>query len=297
MVEQELRMHGAPVYVLHEIVHNLHVVERLRERGAVFVDSIEELAPGALVVFSAHGVPNRVVRQAEEKNLQLIDATCPLVKKVHFRARRYSREGREVIIIGHEGHPEVEGTKGWIEGPWHVVSTASEVEEIVIVDPEATAYVTQTTLIPKDTSKAIAALKRRFPFIVGPELDDICYATQSRQEAVRLLARRIDLLLVVGSRTSSNSNRLREVGEQSGCPSFLIEDACDIDPSWFSNIRQMGITAGASTPEVLVQGVVARIQELGATTVLEMDAASETTCTYVRDADTSQSGVNEARDS
>lgn len=292
MVEQELQVHGAPVYVLHEIVHNRHVVEKLRERGALFVESIEEIARGKLVIFSAHGVPQSVVRKAEERNLHAVDATCPLVKKVHFRARRYSREGKEVIIIGHEGHPEVEGTKGWVDGPWHVVSTASGIEELVIDDPGAIAYVTQTTLSTKNTRNIVAALKRRFPRIVGPELADICYATQSRQEAVYRLARRIDLLLVVGSRSSSNSNRLREVGERSGCLSYLIEDAGDIDPSWFSNIRQVGITAGASAPEVLVQGVVEKMQEMGAKTVLEMDEASEETFTYVRD--TSQSGVKEA---
>lgn len=292
-VEQSLKRKSEPVYVLHEIVHNRHVVQDLRGRGAVFVESVEEPPPGALVIFSAHGVPGSVVVQARARSLQVIDATCPLVKRVHFRARRYSREGKEVIIIGHEGHPEVEGTKGWINGPWHVISTASEAEGLVVGDPGAIAYVTQTTLSTMKTGDIIAALKSRFPSIVGPELADICYATQSRQEAVHRLARRIDLLLVVGSRSSSNSNRLREVGEQSGCLSFLIEDAGEIDPNWLSNTREIGVTAGASAPEVLVQGVVRRIQELGATAILEMDAASESAFTLVRDTNLSPSRMNE----
>lgn len=297
MVELKLQLHGPPVYVLHEIVHNRHVVEKLRERGAIFVESSEEIPPGSSVIFSAHGVPESVFRHAEEMHLHAIDATCPLVKKVHFRARRYSREGKEVIIIGHEGHPEVEGTKGWIDGPWHVVSTVSEVEKLHVEGPGDAAYVTQTTLSTKNTSKIIEALKERLPHIVGPELADICHSTQSRQEAVHRLARSIDLLLVVGSPNSSNSNRLREVGEQNGCLSYLIEDAGSIDPCWLCNVRQIGVTAGASAPEVLVQGVVKRMLELGATTVQEMDAAFETTFTHVRKTDTAQSGVSATHDS
>ncbi|RJR41319.1 MAG: 4-hydroxy-3-methylbut-2-enyl diphosphate reductase [Desulfobacteraceae bacterium] len=270
-VELELQLHGAPAYVLHEIVHNRHVVENLRQRGALFVESIDEVPPGGLVIFSAHGVPEPLFRQAEQRRLRVVDATCPLVKRVHFRARRYSRAGNEVVIIGHEGHPEVEGTKGWIEGQWHIVSTAPEVERIHVQNPSAVSYVTQTTLNAKHTCKIIGALRRRFPTIVGPELADICHATQSRQAAVKSLTRRIDLLLVVGSESSSNSNRLREVGEQGGCPSYLIEDADRLDPSWLSNLECIGVTAGASAPEVLVQGVVDRIMETAPATVLEMD--------------------------
>jgi 4-hydroxy-3-methylbut-2-en-1-yl diphosphate reductase len=294
VVEQELLIHGAPVYVLHEIVHNRYVVEGLRERGALFVESIDAIATGAAVVFSAHGVSRSVVRMAEEKNLRAIDATCRLVKKVYFRAQRYSREGREIIIIGHQGHPEVEGTKGWIDGTWQVVSTAADVEQLVVDDPGAVAYVTQTTLSTEDTRTIIGALKTRFPRIAGPGVGDICYATQSRQEAVHQLAGRIDLLLVVGSRTSSNSNRLREVGERSGCRSHLIEDAGDIDPSWLRDVRKIGVTAGASAPEVLVQGVVRKMRELGARAVVEMDNESETAFTGVRDTELAQSNLNAA---
>ncbi len=275
MVEQVLTFRGAPVYVLHEIVHNRHVVETLKTRGALFVESITEIAPGAVVVFSAHGVPDSVVLQARERSLQTVDATCPLVKKVHFRARRYSRQGLEVIIIGHRGHPEVEGTKGCIDGPRHVVSTVEEVERIRVKNPEALAYLTQTTLNIKTTLDILKALKRQFPSIQGPALADICYATQSRQDAVHRLAREIDILLVVGSRNSSNSNRLREVGEQSGCLSYLIEDAGDIDPSWFREDQYVGVTAGASAPEVLVKGVVEKLQALGDVTVREMEAGNE----------------------
>lgn len=280
MVEELLTCNGAPVYVLHEIVHNHQVVDQLRERGAIFVESIEEIAPGASVVFSAHGVPDSVNTQAKERNLRAIDATCPLVKKVHSRARRYSREGFEVVIIGHQGHPEVEGTKGCIDGPRHVVSNIAEVEGLEIQSPQALAYVTQTTLNIRHTRNIIAALTQRFPSVKGPGLSDICYATQSRQEAVHRLAREIDILLVVGSRNSSNSNRLREVGEQSGCLSYLIEDANDIDPVWFRNRLHVGVTAGASAPEVLVSGVVEKLQTLGPITVREMDAASEATIGY-----------------
>jgi 4-hydroxy-3-methylbut-2-enyl diphosphate reductase len=282
IVEQVLQAEGAPVYVLHEIVHNRHVVEDLRARGAIFVESIDEIPPGAFVIFSAHGVPDTVVKQAEARELRAVDATCPLVKKVHSRARRYSRQGREVIIIGHQGHPEVEGTKGCIEGARHVVSSAESVAGLAVRDPEALAYVTQTTLNIQHTIGNIRALKLRFPTIHGPGLADICYATQSRQEAVRRLARDIDILLVVGSRNSSNSNRLREVGEGNGRPSYLIEDAGDIDSNWLREGRHVGVTAGASAPEVLVQGVVERLQALGATGVREMDEDPEpaVTCSW-----------------
>jgi 4-hydroxy-3-methylbut-2-enyl diphosphate reductase len=279
MVEQLLTSHGAPVYVLHEIVHNRHVVENLNERGALFVETVEDVPPGALVIFSAHGVSDAVARRAKQRRLRIIDATCPLVKKVHFRARRYGRRGLEVIIIGHKGHPEVEGTMGCVSGPLHVVSTLAEAEALRVGDPTALAYVTQTTLNIKGASDIIAHLKGRFPGIKGPALADICYATQSRQRAVHRLASEVDLLLVVGSRNSSNSNRLREVGEQTGCPSYLIEDARDMDPAWFTTKNSVGVTAGASAPEVLVEGVVEKLQSLAIIRVREMDSGFEETFT------------------
>jgi 4-hydroxy-3-methylbut-2-enyl diphosphate reductase len=289
IVEKVLVLHGAPVFVLHEIVHNRHVVENLKERGALFVEAVEDVPPGAMVIFSAHGVSDTVARRAKERRLQVIDATCPLVKKVHQRARRYGREGLEVIIVGHKGHPEVEGTMGCVKGPFHVVSTATEVQALRVESPGALAYVTQTTLNIRDAADIIALIKRRFPRIKGPGLADICYATQSRQEAVHRLAREVDLLLVVGSRNSSNSNRLREVGEQSGRLSYLIEDARDINPAWFINKRCVGVTAGASAPEVLVKGVVQKLQDFEGLKVREMEAASETAFTYGWGTDSSKS--------
>jgi 4-hydroxy-3-methylbut-2-enyl diphosphate reductase len=277
IVERILTLQDAPVYVLHEIVHNRHVVENLKERGALFIENIEDVPSGAMVIFSAHGVSDAVVRRAKERRLRVVDATCPLVKKVHFRARKYGRKGREVIIIGHQGHPEVEGTMGCVNGPLHVVSTMSEVSKLRVEDAGSLAYVTQTTLNTMDAGRIIAALKRRFPGIKGPGLKDICYATQSRQEAVHRLTRDVDLLLVVGSRNSSNANRLREVGEQSGRLSYLIEDARDINPAWFVNIHCVGVTAGASAPEFLVEGVVERVQDMVTIRVREMDASSEAT--------------------
>lgn len=279
LVEHLLTLHGSPVYVLHEIVHNRHVVENLRERGALFVEAIDDVPSGALVVFSAHGVSDTVAMQAKERRLKVADATCPLVKKVHFRTRRYGRGGLEVIIIGHKGHPEVEGTMGCVGGPLHVVSSLAEARALRIETPMTLAYVTQTTLNIQDAKDIIAYLKRSFPGIKGPGLADICYATQSRQEAVQRLAHEVDLLLVVGSRNSSNSNRLREVGEQTGCPSYLIEDAGDIDPAWCRGKRRVGVTAGASAPEVLVEGVVEKLQDLSIIHVKEMEPASEKTFT------------------
>ena len=280
IVEQILTMQEAPVYVLHEIVHNRHVVENLKERGALFIENIEDVPSGAMVIFSAHGVSDAVVRRAKERRLRVVDATCPLVKKVHFRARKYGREGREVIIIGHQGHPEVEGTMGCVNGPLNVVSTVADVGKLQVEDAGSLAYVTQTTLNTMDASRIIAALKWRFPGIKGPGLKDICYATQSRQEAVHRLTRDVDLLLVVGSRNSSNANRLREVGEQSGRLSYLIEDARDINPTWFVNIHCLGVTAGASAPEFLVKDVVERVQDTVTIRVREMDAPSEATLAH-----------------
>ena len=274
-VERALKLYDTPVYVLHEIVHNRHVVRDLRDLGARFVEELEEVPLGSVTIFSAHGVSASVVEQAKKRNLRVIDATCPLVTKVHLQAQSYSRKGMEVIIIGHSGHPEVEGTRGRIDGPVHVLSTTEEVEQLKVNNPELLAYVTQTTLSLDDTRRVIDMLQQRFPAIAGPNLRDICYATQSRQNTVRKLASDIDLLLVVGARNSSNSNRLREVGGHNGLPSYLIEDAEEMDPIWFNDKKNVGITAGASTPEILVQGVVRRIRDYGAVRVSEMHGEQE----------------------
>ncbi len=276
IVERALDKFGTPVYVLHEIVHNRHVVEDLKHQGALFVENLAEVPPGALTIFSAHGVSTAVVKQAEERNLRVIDATCPLVTKVHLQAQRYSQQGFEVIIIGHPGHPEVEGTRGRVQGPVHVVSNVGGVAALKIKDPDRLAYVTQTTLSIDDTREVIEALKKRFT-LQGPNLSDICYATQSRQNAVRQLAKKIDVLLVVGARNSSNSNRLREVGEQNGLSAYLIEDAEDLDPSWFSENPRVGITAGTSAPEAMAQGVLNRLRTYGVASVSEMAGDRETT--------------------
>ena len=275
IVERALEKYGTPVYVLHEIVHNRRVVEDLKNQGALFVENLVEVPPGAVTIFSAHGVSTAVVKHAEKRNLRVIDATCPLVTKVHLQAQRYSQQGFEVIIIGHPGHPEVEGTRGRVEGPVHVVSHVAEVAALKIKDPDRLAYVTQTTLSTDDTHEVIEALKKRFT-IQGPDLSDICYATQSRQNAVRQLAKRIDVLLVVGARNSSNSNRLREVGEQNGLPSHLIEDADDLNSAWFSENMRVGITAGTSAPEAMVQEVIDRLRGYGASSIREMEGVSET---------------------
>jgi 4-hydroxy-3-methylbut-2-en-1-yl diphosphate reductase len=278
IVERCLELYKPPIYVLHEIVHNRHVVEQLRERGAVFVESLAEVPTGGVCIFSAHGVATAVVQQAEAQQLNVIDATCPLVTKVHLQAQRYARQGYEIIIIGHPGHPEVEGTRGRIEGKVYVLSTEAEVAELHVSNPHQLAYVTQTTLSIDDTKTVINALLQRYPHIQGPALNDICYATQNRQNAVRELLQSIDLLLVVGAHNSSNSNRLREVGAQSGVASYLIEDANDIQIEWFSGSPRVGITAGASAPEILVTGVLARLNELGiANQVRTMEGIEENT--------------------
>ena len=277
IVERALALYGAPVYVLHEIVHNRYVVDDLSARGVVFVDDLEEIPPGAVTIYSAHGVSDAVVTRGAERGLRVIDATCPLVTKVHLQAQAYERGGREVILIGHPGHPEVEGTRGRIRGPVHVLSTVEEVEALAVRDPEHLAYVTQTTLSVDDTRDVIAALLRRFPSIQGPALKDICYATQNRQNAVRTMSEAIDLLLVVGSKNSSNSNRLRELGERKGVPSYLIDGAHDIDPAWFHPGVRIGVTAGASAPESLVQQVLERLRALGVSSVREMEGERETT--------------------
>jgi 4-hydroxy-3-methylbut-2-enyl diphosphate reductase len=277
IVELALEIHGPPVYVFHEIVHNRHVVDSLRERGAVFVERLDVIPSGSVTVFSAHGVSTAIVEQAKRSRLQIIDATCPLVTKVHLQAQRYSRQGYAVVIIGHAGHEEVEGTQGSIEGPVHIVSTVEDVEALPAIPEQRIAYVTQTTLSIDDTRAVIAALKGRFPSIQGPELDDICYATQNRQNAVRALAREIDVLLVVGARNSSNSNRLREVGEQCGVPAYLVQDDTEINAGWFIGKLLVGVTAGASAPEILVERVLAKLRPLGVTSVRELDGVRETT--------------------
>lgn len=277
IVEGALAIHGAPVYVLHEIVHNQHVVQDLSDRGAIFVESLDEVPPGSVIIFSAHGVANTVVRRAKEGDLRIIDATCPLVTKVHRQAQRYRKVGSELIIIGHAGHPEVKGTRGRVDGTVHVISTPEEVDALHVQDPQALAYVTQTTLSLDDTREVVAALRGRFPKIRGPGLDDICYATQNRQNAVRELATRVDVLLVVGARNSSNSNRLREVGEHMGLRSYLVQTEDDLDPAWFAACGRVGITAGASAPEVLVHRVLDRLRALGATSVTELDGIKEST--------------------
>jgi len=276
IVERALEKYGAPVFVLHEIVHNKHVLEDLRARGVRFVDSLEEIPEGSVTIFSAHGVAADVVAKGNQRRLRVIDATCPLVTKVHDQAQRYEHAGREVILVGHPGHPEVEGTRGRIEGPVHVLSTVDEVERLVVKDPARLAYVTQTTLSVDDTREVIEALMRRFPEIRGPALKDICYATQNRQDAVREMSGSIDILLVVGSQNSSNSNRLRELGERKGVPAHLIDDERDLDPAWFTAGMRIGVTAGASAPEALVQKVLSRLRDLGVVSVDELQGKRET---------------------
>jgi 4-hydroxy-3-methylbut-2-enyl diphosphate reductase len=275
IVERALELYGAPVYVLHEIVHNRYVVDDLSRRGVVFVDSLDLVPEGAVTIFSAHGVADAVVQRGLDRKLRVIDATCPLVTKVHLQAQQYQRAGREVILVGHPGHPEVEGTRGRIAGPVHVLSTVEEVEHLEVGDPERLAYVTQTTLSVDDTREVIDALVRRFPSIVGPALKDICYATQNRQNAVKEMSGAIDLLLVVGSPNSSNSNRLRELGLRKGVASHLIDGAHEIDPRWFRTGLCIGVTAGASAPESLVREVLARLRELGVGSVTEMAGERE----------------------
>jgi 4-hydroxy-3-methylbut-2-en-1-yl diphosphate reductase len=263
IVERALIKFGPPIYVRHEIVHNRHVVEDLRARGAVFVDELDEVPEGAMTVFSAHGVARKVEQAASTRALPVIDATCPLVAKVHAEGRRYAGQGREIVLIGHAGHAEVEGTIGQIDGKVYLVQTVEDATALQVEMPEKLSYITQTTLSVDDTRGIIAALKARFPAIVGPDVRDICYATQNRQEAVHHLAELVDLILVVGSKNSSNSNRLREIGAELGRPSYLIDDASHLQGSWFEGIRTVGLTAGASAPEVLVQGVIEGLRQFG----------------------------------
>jgi 4-hydroxy-3-methylbut-2-enyl diphosphate reductase len=277
IVERALELYGAPIYVRHEIVHNRYVVENLKAKGVVFVQEVAEIPDGAITVFSAHGVSEKVEGSARLRELPVIDATCPLVTKVHREAQRYEEEGRQIILIGHEGHPEVEGTSGRVKSGVLLVSTAADVDVLEVDDPEKLSYVTQTTLSVDETSQIVAALKNRFPEIKGPELRDICYATQNRQNAVRKLATEVQLLLVIGSSNSSNSNRLRDLGEEMGTPSYLINGAKDINAKWLEDVNAVGITAGASAPELLVQQVVEHLGTLAETEVTTLDGIVENT--------------------
>jgi len=276
IVEHALKLYGAPVYVFHEIVHNRHVVEDLRSRGVVFVDDLEAVPAGAVAIFSAHGVSDAVVEQARQRELRVVDATCPLVAKVHLQAQRYARLGYDVVVVGHRGHEEVEGTIGSVRGPVHLVSGLADVATLEVADPERVAYVTQTTLSLDDTRAIIAQLRHRFPRIEGPGVDDICYATQNRQNAVRDMLPARDLVLVVGARNSSNSNRLRELASERGVPAYLVEDEADIDPAWLQGVHSLGLTSGASAPEVLVTRVCERLQALGAGTIRQLPGLRET---------------------
>ena len=275
LVERALKKFGPPIYVRHEIVHNRHVVEDLRTRGAVFVDELDEIPPGAMTVFSAHGVAKRVEEVARERGLPVIDATCPLVAKVHNEGRRYAGAGREIVLVGHAGHAEVEGTIGQIDGVVHLVQTVEDVAKLQPGTPDRLAYITQTTLSVDDTRGIINALKARFPEIVGPDVRDICYATQNRQQAVRDLAQVVDMILVVGSRNSSNSNRLKEIGDEIGKPAYLIDDAEALRPEWFRGIATVGLTAGASAPEMLVQGVIDGLRQFDAVEVTTLAGVAE----------------------
>ena len=275
IVERALEQFGAPIYVRHEVVHNKFVVEGLRQRGAIFIEALSDVPAGATLIFSAHGVPKSVRDEAAARGLRIFDATCPLVTKVHVEVGKMRTEGREIIMIGHRGHPEVEGTMGQSTGGMYLVETADDVATLQVTNPSALAYVTQTTLSVDDAAVIVAALRTRFPEIVGPKKDDICYATQNRQDAVRVLAEDCDLVLVVGSVTSSNSNRLREVAALLGREAYLIDRAEHIDPAWLNNSPRIGVTAGASAPEVLVEEVVARLHELGAGAVANLDGVIE----------------------
>jgi 4-hydroxy-3-methylbut-2-en-1-yl diphosphate reductase len=275
IVERALTLYGPPIYVRHEIVHNGHVVDRLRAKGVRFVEEVDEVPPGSITIFSAHGVSSAVDEAAKARGLKVIDATCPLVARVHLEGARYSRQGRDVVLIGHAGHAEVEGTLGRLAGAVHLVASAEDVAGLKVERPDHVAYITQTTLSVDDTRGIIDALKARFPSIVGPNTDDICYATQNRQRAVLELAPKVDLVLVVGAANSSNSNRLREIAEAAGVPAYLIEDAFGLDTGWLDGVSSVGITAGASAPEDLVQDVIATLKRRGGVRVSTLPGIEE----------------------
>ncbi|MFZ2162974.1 MAG: 4-hydroxy-3-methylbut-2-enyl diphosphate reductase [Sideroxyarcus sp.] len=275
IVERALVLHGAPIYVRHEVVHNKFVVDSLNAKGAVFIENLSDVPPGSILIFSAHGVPQSVRREAEARGLTVFDATCPLVTKVHIEVSRMRQQGKEIIMIGHKGHPEVEGTMGQSDGGMYLVETPADVQTLQVQDESNLAYVTQTTLSMDDASAIIAALRTRFPLITGPRKDDICYATQNRQDSVKMLAKQCDLVIVVGSPNSSNSNRLREVAKNLNVPAYLIDNASQLKPEWLQGKPRVGITAGASAPEVLVQAVIERLKELGVVTVCEAEGIRE----------------------
>ena len=275
IVERAIELHGAPIYVRHEIVHNRFVVEDLRNKGAVFIDELDEVPSGGIVIFSAHCVAKLVREEAESRGLQVFDATCPLVTKVHIEVAKMRAAGREIIMIGHKGHPEVEGTLGQSKDGMYLVETLEDVAALRVSDPDNLSFVTQTTLSVDDAAAVATALKKRFPTITEPKKSDICYATQNRQDAVKIMAPQCDLVLVVGSANSSNSNRLREVAERKGIESYLIDGPDAIEPAWLKDRTRIGISAGASAPEVLVQQVIKRLKELGAVSVRNMDGLQE----------------------
>ncbi len=275
IVERALARFGAPVYVRHEIVHNAYVVSDLRRKGAVFIESLEQVPAGSTVIFSAHGVPKEVHAQAQSLGLHIFDATCPLVTKVHVEVAKMWANGYEIIMIGHKGHPEVEGTMGQVRDRMHLVEELADVEQLQVADPHKLAYVTQTTLSVDDAAQVIAALKKRFPAILGPKKQDICYATQNRQDAVKFMAPQCDLVIVVGSPNSSNSNRLREVAHKLGVPSYMVDEPAQIDPAWLVGKRRIGVTAGASAPEALAQAVIERLRKLGVAKVRTLEGVAE----------------------
>ena len=279
IVNRALELFGAPIYVRHEVVHNKFVVDDLQQRGAIFVDELSEIPDDVIVIFSAHGVSQSVRQEAADRGLKVFDATCPRVTKVHMEVSKYSQEGRECILIGHKGHPEVEGTMGQYDssegGAIYLIENADQVQNLNVKSPETLAYVTQTTLSMDDTAKVIEALRKQYPQIEGPRKDDICYATQNRQDAVKELAQKCDIVLVVGSPNSSNSNRLRELAERVGTDAYLVDNESDLSQKWFTGKTSVGITAGASAPEVLVKKVIARVQEFGACVPIELSGVKE----------------------
>ncbi|WP_193531671.1 4-hydroxy-3-methylbut-2-enyl diphosphate reductase [Roseateles aquatilis] len=275
IVERALKKFGAPIYVRHEIVHNTYVVNDLKGRGAIFIEDLADVPPGATLVFSAHGVSQTVRKEAAARGFQIFDATCPLVTKVHVEVAKLHREGYEFIMIGHKGHPEVEGTMGQLSDGIYLVEEASDVPHVQVKDPSRLAVVTQTTLSVDDAAEILAAVKRHFPQIREPKKQDICYATQNRQDAVKVLAPQVDVVIVVGSPTSSNSNRLRELAERLGTPSFMVDAVDDLRPEWLEGRSKVGLTAGASAPDVLVQAVITRLREMGATTVRKLPGVEE----------------------
>ncbi len=275
IVERALQQFGAPIYVRHEIVHNAYVVDDLRNKGAIFIEELDDVPPGNTLVFSAHGVSKAVRAEAQARGLTIFDATCPLVTKVHIEVEKMRRLGCEIIMIGHEGHPEVEGTMGQAEQGMHLVETVADVARLSVGNPEMVAFVSQTTLSVDDTADIIAALRQKFPHIVEPKKADICYATTNRQEAVKFMAPQVDLVIVVGSPNSSNSNRLREVAQKKGTPAHMVDNASQIDPAWLMGKLRIGVTAGASAPEVLVQAVIDRLKQCGARSVRALDGVEE----------------------